>query len=85
MTTTAEMDLKVNQLDVFLAYINGDLEETIYMDQPDGCTEKKDYLCHLKKSLYGLKQSGRNWFLKLHQELLNFRLKQLNSDCCEYI
>ncbi|KAG8481484.1 hypothetical protein CXB51_026330 [Gossypium anomalum] len=54
-------DLELEQLDVKTAFLHGELEEDIYMQQPEGFTvsEKEDYVCLLKKSLYDLKQSPR--------------------------
>lgn len=53
------MNLEVEQLDVNTAFLYGDLEEEIYIEQPEGFVEKaKDkFICKLKKSLYGLKQA----------------------------
>ncbi|KAG8498932.1 hypothetical protein CXB51_005361 [Gossypium anomalum] len=50
-------DLELEQLDVKTAFLHGELEEDIYMQQPEGFTvsEKEDYVCLLKKFLYGLK------------------------------
>ncbi|KAG8480945.1 hypothetical protein CXB51_025615 [Gossypium anomalum] len=55
---------KLEQLDVKTAFLYGELEEDIYMQQSEGFTvsEKEDYVCLLKKSLYGLKQSPRQWY-----------------------
>ena len=54
-------DLELEQLDVKIAFLNGELEEQIYMSQPKGfiVLDKKDHICLLKKSLYGLKKSPR--------------------------
>jgi hypothetical protein len=52
------------------AYINGTLEDEIYMQQPDGFHfSKPGDVLHLVKSLYGLKQAGRVWFLELSRVL----------------
>jgi hypothetical protein len=60
----AAMDLEIHQMDVNTAFLNGELEDEINMDQPqifmqDG---KEHLMCKLKKSLYELKQSPRAWY-----------------------
>ena len=53
-------------MDVKTTFIHGDLEEEIYMKQPEGfmLKGKKGLVCRLKKSLYGLKKSPRMWYQK---------------------
>lgn len=62
----ASLNLEVEQMDVKTTFLHGDLEEEIYMEQPEGflVKDKEDYVCRLKKSLYGLKQALRQWYLK---------------------
>ena len=60
---------KLKQMDIKTAYLNADIEDEIFMQQPEGF-EKFDkqgnpLICKLRKSLYGLKQSGRNWYLTI--------------------
>ena len=83
----AELGITLYQLDVVMAYINGDLDEELYMEQAEGFIEadQKKMVYSLKKSLYGLKQSGRQWFKKLDQKLQDFGLRPLNGDKCVYI
>ena len=66
LSLAATLDLEVEKMDVKTAFLHGDLEEEIYMKQLDGfhVEGKEDYLCRLKKSLYGLKQASRQWYKK---------------------
>ena len=63
---TAKQDLEVEQLDVKIAFLHGDLDEEIYMERLEGFVElgKKHLVCCLKKSLYGLKKAPRQWYKK---------------------
>jgi len=55
----ASHDLELEQLDVKTAFLHRELEKVIYMDQPEGfiVPGKEKFVCKLKRSLYGLKQS----------------------------
>ena len=68
------MDYKIWQMDVKTAFLNGSLDETIHMVQPEGfiekCQEKK--VCKLQKSIYGLKQASRSWNIKFDQSVKFF-------------
>ena len=61
LSIAASMNLEVEQLDVKTTFLHGDLEEEIYMQQPEGFEKrgKEHLVCRLKKSLYGLKQAPR--------------------------
>jgi hypothetical protein len=61
MILVMHYDLELHQIDVKTAFINGDLLENVYMAQPKGFTVKgKEHMgCHMKKSIYGLKQACR--------------------------
>ena len=76
-------DLEMHQIDIKGAYLNGVLtdRETIYMQQPPGyhTVSNEKLVCRLRKTLYGLKQSGRRWYQKL-VEIMMTHLKFLRSD-----
>jgi hypothetical protein len=63
-------------MDVKTTFLHGDLEEEIYMKQPEGFVVKgkKELVCKLKKSLYGLKQSPRMWYQKFDTYILDWDL-----------
>ncbi|GMI87287.1 cysteine-rich RLK (RECEPTOR-like protein kinase) 8 [Hibiscus trionum] len=80
-------DLEVEQMDVKTAFLHGDLEEELYMEQPEGFVAqgKEDYVCRLKKSLYGLKQAHRQWYKKFEYVMEDQGYKKTTSDHCVFI
>ena len=78
----ASLDLEVEQMDVKTAFLHGDLEEEIYMEQPEGFKErgKENFVCKLKKSLYGLKQAPRQWYKKFESVMGEQGYKKTTSD-----
>jgi hypothetical protein len=67
--------MEIHQIDIKGAYLNGELtnEEVVHMRQPPGfeSTDHPKHVCHLQKTLYGLKQSGRRWYQKLVEILVD--------------
>lgn len=82
LSVVAAQDLELHQLDVKTAFLNGDLEEVIYMKQPPGYAEGGPRtVCRLHKSLYGLRQAPRAWHAKLksHLEVMGFTASQADA------
>jgi hypothetical protein len=65
MVLVAHYDLELHHMDVEKTFLNGDLHKNVYMAQLEGfAMEGKEHLgCRLKKSIYGLKQASRQWYL----------------------
>jgi len=79
--------IKVYHMDVKLYFLNKELEEEVYIEQPKGfqLPEREDYVCRLKKSRYGLKQAPRAWYSRLDKYLQNQGFKKGNADNNLYI
>ena len=88
LATAAIYGLEIHQMDVVTAFLAGELEEEIYMEQPKGFevgTEEEDLVCQLRKSIYGLKQAPRVWNQRIRHFLKSIGFDQLYSDPCVYI
>jgi len=86
LALVALFDLELQQLDVKTAFLHGDLDEEIYMEQPEGFVHhrNKKFVCRLKKSLYGLKQSPRQWYKKFDSFMLSQKYVRSEYDHCVY-
>ena len=89
LSSAVQKEMKLKQLDIKTAYLNAIIEEELFVDQPSGFVKNnangKSYVCRLKISLYGLKQSGRNWFRTLRDFLLGIQFKPSKSDHCLFL
>ena len=86
MALLAHFDLKLHQMGVKTAFLNGEIDETIYMEQPENFVtgDPKSIVCKLKKSLYGLKQSPRLWYHKFHKIISSYGFVMNPADECIY-
>ncbi|WVY97098.1 hypothetical protein V8G54_029249 [Vigna mungo] len=84
LSIVASEGLYLEQLDVKTAFLHGDLDEEIYMHQPEGFLEerKKNMVCRLKKSLYGLKQAPRQWYKNFESFMPKEGFQKCNADHC---
>ena len=85
LSIVAMHDYELEQLDVKTAFLHGELEEDIYMDQPEDFVVpgKENLVCRLKKSLYGSKQSPRQWCLDSF--MLSHGFKWFDYASCVYL
>jgi hypothetical protein len=78
--------MELDQMDVVTAVLNGDLQESIYMTQPEGYVKQgeENLVWKLRKALYGLKQAPRAWYDKIHAYLTANGFKRSNADYSLY-
>lgn len=84
LSVSGKKGYTVQHFDVKTAFLNGTLEEDIYLKQPPGF-QNGTGVYKLSKSLYGLKQAARNWNLTLNKMFINNGFRQSNEDKCLYI
>ena len=86
LAIVAHQDLELEQLDVKTTFLHGELEEEIYMTQPEGfeVPGKGDWVCKLKNSLYGLKQSPRQWYKRFDSYIIGLSYNRSPYNCCVY-
>jgi hypothetical protein len=86
LSLAVSYDLLIYQMDVKIAFLNRELDEKIYMDQPDGSVVKgeEQKVCKLLKSLYGLKQAPKQWHEKFDTILTSAGFAVNDVDRCVY-
>ena len=87
LTFAVQYNWFLHQLDISNAFLHGDLQEEVFMQQPLGFIDSSlpNHVCKLHKSLYGLKQALRAWFDKLFQALKSFGFTQSCSDASLFV
>lgn len=80
LTIALQKRCPIKQLDVNNAFLNGVLQEDIYMQQPPGFLQDSTRVCKLKTAIYGLKQTPRVWFEKLKSTLNSLGYSPTKSD-----
>lgn len=79
-----QLGMDIDHLDVTTAFLNGELKEEVYLEQPEGYILGKNKVCKLKRAIYGLKQASRVWYEKIHSILLNLDFNPLICTPCVY-
>ena len=87
LALSTQRGMELHQVDVHTAFLNGTLQEEVYMKQPTGYERKGEehLVCRLKKSIYGLKQSPMCWNTVLDAHLKRMGFSQSKSDPCIYV
>ena len=81
LAIAADLDLEIHQLDIKTAFLNGKLDEDVYIQQPPGYSyDNPDLACKLNKALYGLKQASRAWHRTLKTEIESMGFKESTAD-----
>ena len=82
----ASIDLETTLLDIKTAFLNGNLDEKIYMSQLEGflAPGREMEVCKLTKSIYGLKQASRVWNARFNDFLVTYGLTRSTADPCIY-
>ena len=86
MALVAHFDFDLHQIYMKTTFLNGNIEEEVYMKQPKGLfsSEGEHLICKLKKSIYGLKQVSHQWYLKFHEVITSFGFEEYIMDQCIY-
>ena len=86
MALVAQFDLELAQIDVKIAFLHGILNKEIYMSQPDGfkILGWENWACKLSKSIYGLKQSPRQWYKRFDSFIREQKYTRSQFDHCVY-
>jgi hypothetical protein len=86
LAIAACFDYEIWQMDVKTAFLNGNIEEKLYMVQPEGFVDPKDAnnVCKLQVSIYGLKQASQSWNLCFDEVIKRFGFLQNTEESCIY-
>ena len=86
LSIAASLDYEIWQMDVKTAFLNGYLDESIYMVQPEGFVAKghEQKVCKLLRSIYGLKQASRSWNLRFDETIKTYGFEQNVDEPCAY-
>ena len=86
LAIVAYFDYEIWQMDVKMAFLNGNLKENVYMMQPEGFVAPEDAgkVCKLKRCIYGLKQASQSWNLLFDEVVKSFGFIQNGEEACVY-
>ncbi|KAL3665196.1 hypothetical protein V7S43_019066 [Phytophthora oleae] len=85
LAVCCQQHLLVRQFDIETAFLNGDLDETVYMEPPEGVKVGHGMVCLLRRSLYGLKQAAAVWFRTIRAVFTKLGFQQCRADLCLFV
>lgn len=84
ISIAVQFDMEIHQMDAVTAFLQGDLGDEIYMQQPEFFNDGSSKVCLLRKSIYGLKQASRIWNIKFSNVLTTAGYVRSTLDPCVY-
>lgn len=84
LSTACVKNWQIEQMDVETAFLNGQIKSEVYIYPPDGYDVQPNKVCLLKKSLYGLRESPRDWYECFHDFMVNMKFERSSYDYCLY-
>ena len=86
LAIAAYHDYEIWQMDIKTTFLNRNLEEDVYMTQPDGFVldGQAEKVCKLQRSIYGLKQASRSWNIRFDEAVKEFDLIKNEDELCVY-
>ena len=85
LAIACKYDMNLTHLDVDTAFLNGTIDEELYMELPEGVMGRRGHIVQLLKGLYGLKQASRQWYKALHKALREIGFVKSDADPCIYV
>ena len=80
LTRAASLRMRTRHFDIVSAFLHGDIDTDVYMQQPQGFGDGTNRVCHLRKALYGLCQAARQFYIKLDSAITTLGYRRLNAD-----
>lgn len=84
LNKAVQEDLPIDQMDIPTAFLNGELNNYVYIKYPEGLPKEKGKVLKLRKALYGLKEAPRCWNERINDFLLKNGFRQSQIDFCLY-
>lgn len=80
-----QYSLIIEQMDVETAFLNGNISGKVYISQPEGYEDSSNKVLKLNKSLYGLRESPRQWYECFNKYMTQINFERVNHDYCLYV